>query len=216
MAIPSDIDFLLVRTGLSESFKEGKLNGDQGNDNPLAPEGVLHAKAAGDNLANVLKKMQPKTVQIWTCNGVKRIEQTTQYVLEKLDATNAGYDKNIHSDGRLGGKNHGKFNLSTAKEREQDPEWQKTKEMLAEEKFKTPLGGGESKEDIFNKVSVLFKEISSQSIKDTAVVVVTSNNVLEALGRPLSGQAKLKVDYPEILHLKLSHDKLSFVQVFKV
>ncbi len=210
MATLSNVNFLLIRTGLSGSFKEGKLNGDQGNDNPLAPEGIEHAKAAGANLANVLKKMQPGTVQIWTCKDVKRIEQTTQLVLQQLGDTKAS----IHFDDRLGGKNHGKFNLSTEKERANDPEWQKTKEMQPEEKFKAHIGGGESKEGIFIKVSALFKEISSKNASDT-VVVITSNNVLEALGRPLSGQPKLKVDYPEILHLTQSNDKLSFVQVLK-
>ena len=214
-----EIDIYMARVGESEAIAKGLLAGNQLNDTPLSEKGQGDARNAGDNLARILKEKGVKEVRVFTADEVLRMQQTTNLIIEQLKQ--AGMTCHRQSDHRLGGKNHGIFNASTKEERTQNPEKKSERlhrdQLTPEERFKTPIKGGESKQDIAVKTSLLFQEIY-QNRSTGAVVIVASNNTVEALTAQLNPEKpyeKMKVAYLDIVHLKQSKEKLQFIRIYE-
>lgn len=86
--------------------------------------------------------------------------------------------------------------------------------MSSKDKFETPIEGGESKKELADKAMALFQEIYQQH--QTPIVVVASNNTLEALTALLNKEnpyEKIPVDYSGILQLQRSGDELKIVKI---
>lgn len=208
-------DIYMLRVGQSAARAEGTLAGNEMNDSPLSERGRLDAAKAGEHLVQLLNSA--KQVHIFTADDVLRMKETTNFVAEKLKEANIAYTR--QSDSSLGGKDHGVFNGTTKEQRTQNPELvaakEKKKGMSAEERFKTPVEGGESKQNLVHKATELFKKISQQRLTGP-VVVVTSNNTLSALTAVLNKEEPYKsmhVGYRDVVQLQQSAEGLKMVKI---
>lgn len=213
-------DIYMARVGQSAAMAEGRIAGNLLDDNPLSPQGVLDAEGAGETLVKTLKAGNIDKVEIYSADQVLRMKQTTDLIIKKLEEARIAYTR--HSDESLGGRNHGILNGLSQKERQENPVVVKQKEeretMSSEARFATPPKGGESKQDLVDKISKFFQSVLKEQSSSKPIVVITSNNTIGALTAILNKDApyqKVQFDYHDILQLRQTPDRLELIKHYK-
>lgn len=156
----SEMKIYVVRHGLTELNKQGKVNGQI--DEPLAPEGMAQVKAAASSL--------PKTIKMIYTSPLIRTRQTVEILAGKLNLPVLIQEelREIHM-GSLAGKSWGEM-----------PAGLELKKKHRKIQFDYRAQGGESAREVKSRLIKFLKKIHGEH-KDFEALIVTHGGIIRTL-----------------------------------
>ncbi len=193
---------ILVRHGETESNRLGRIQGI--NDSPLNETGRVQADAA----ARALLSDMPFVLY---SSPLRRALQTARIIASRAGTRPVEIEDLIEMDvGEFEG-------LSGPQLRERFPDVMR---MWDEDPASTVMPGGESLRDVRERAWSTVKSLAERHHSET-VVAVTHNFTIHAivctaLGMPLNGFRKLRIDLGAITRLEVSGDRATLVSLNEI